>query len=134
FVSVGGRTCGVFLCLVSTIASRLNFGQSDGDVRLLASPELTAVSGGKANLQVGGEVPIPLAGAFGSQTVEFKPYGIMFDIEPVVTPNGTITAKIKTELSQIDPAVTVAGIPGFLNRKTSTEINVRPGEMIALSG
>jgi pilus assembly protein CpaC len=45
-----------------------------------------------------------------------------------------ISAKLSTELSQIDPAVTVAGIPGFLTRSTSTEISVRPGEMIALSG
>lgn len=134
FVSVGGRTSGVFFGLVTTIASRLKFGQSDGDIRLLASPELTAVSGGKAKLQVGGEIPIPLAGAFGTQTVEFKPYGILFNIEPTIGPNDTITAKVATELSQIDPAVSVAGIPGFLTRNTATEINVRPGEMIALSG
>jgi pilus assembly protein CpaC len=134
FVSVGGRTSGVFFGLVTTIASRIKLGQSDGDVRILASPELTAVSGGKAKLQVGGEIPIPLAGPFGTQTVEFKPYGILFNIEPKIGPNDTITAMVSTELSQIDPAVSVAGIPGFLTRNTSTEINVRPGEMVALSG
>ena len=107
---------------------------SQGDARILASPELTAKSGGKARLQVGGEIPIPLAGAFGTQTVEFKPYGIIFSIEPVIDGSDIITAKLSTELSQIDPAVTVAGIPGFLTRSTSTEISVRPGQMIALSG
>ena len=134
FVSIGGRTSGVFLGLATTIASRLNFGASDGDTRVLASPELTAISGGKARLQVGGEVPIPLAGAFGTQTVEFKPYGIIFNIEPVIVENDTIMAKISTELSQIDPTVSVGGIPGFLTRMTSTEISVRPGQMVALSG
>jgi pilus assembly protein CpaC len=79
-------------------------------------------------------VPIPLAGAFGTQTVEFKPYGIIFNIEPVIGANDVIMAKISTELSQIDPAVSVGGIPGFLTRMTSTEISVRPGEMVALSG
>ena len=134
FVSVDGKTSGVFLGLATSIASRLKFSASDGDTRLLASPELTAMSGGKARMQVGGEIPIPLAGAFGAQTVEFKPYGIIFNIEPVIGENGAITAKVSTELSQIDPAVTVAGIPGFLTRMTSTEINVRPGEIVALSG
>lgn len=134
FVSQGGRTGGVFFGLATSIASRINLGVSEGDARILASPELTAKSGGKARLQVGGEVPIPLAGAFGTQTVEFKPYGIIFSIEPVVDGDDIITAKLSTELSQIDPAVTIGGIPGFLTRSTSTEISVKPGEMIALSG
>lgn len=134
FVTRNGRTSGVFLGLATSIASRINLGVSQGDARILASPELTAKSGGKARLQVGGEIPIPLAGAFGTQTVEFKPYGIIFSIEPVIDGGDIITAKLSTELSQIDPAVTVAGIPGFLTRSTSTEISVRPGEMIALSG
>jgi pilus assembly protein CpaC len=134
FVSANGRNNGFFFGLATSIASRLKFGSSNGDTRILASPELTAVSGGKARLQVGGEVPIPLAGAFGTQTVEFKPYGIIFNIEPVIGANDTITAKVSTELSQIDPTVTVAGIPGFLTRMTSTEISVKSGEMVALSG
>jgi pilus assembly protein CpaC len=134
FVSLNGRNAGFLFGLATTIASRIKLGASNGDARLLASPELTAISGGKARMQVGGEVPIPLAAGFGAQTVEFKPYGIIFNIEPVIGPDGLITAKVSTELSQIDPSVTVAGIPGFLNRVTSTEISIRPGEMIALSG
>lgn len=134
FVSRNGRESGLFLGLASVITSRINLGATDGDARILASPELTAKSGGKARLQVGGEVPIPIAGAFGSTSVEFKPYGIIFSIEPVISSDGVIFAKLSTELSQIDPAVSVAGIPGFLTRSTATEISVRPGEMIALSG
>jgi pilus assembly protein CpaC len=134
FVSLGGRTSGIFFGLATTIASRLKFGSSDGETRILASPELTAISGGKARLQVGGEVPIPMAGAFGATTVEFKPYGIIFNIEPVIGPDNTIIAKVSTELSQIDPTLSVQGIPGFLTRMTSTEISVKPGEMVALSG
>ena len=134
FVSNNGKNSGFFFGLATVIASRINLGVTDGDARVLASPELTAKSGGNARLQVGGEVPIPMAGAFGTQTVEFKPYGIIFSIEPVIDSTGTISARISTELSQIDPSVTVAGIPGFITRSTSTDINVRPGQMIALSG
>ena len=134
FVSRNGAQSGIFFGLASAITSRINLGVSDGDARILASPELTAKSGGKARLQVGGEIPIPMAGAFGAQTVEFKPYGIIFSIEPLIDGSGAIVAKISTELSQIDPAVSINGIPGFLTRSTATEISVRPGEMIALSG
>jgi len=134
FVTRNNRNSGIFFGLATVIASRINLGVSDGDARILASPELTAKSGGKARLQVGGEIPIPMAGAFGSTTVEFKPYGIIFSIEPLIDAEGNISAKLSTELSQIDPAVTIAGIPGFLTRSTATEISVKPGEMIALSG
>jgi len=134
FITRNGAKGGHFLGLAATLTSRLNLGVSNGDVRVLASPELTAKSGGKARLQVGGEVPIPLAGAFGSTTVEFKPYGIILSIEPQIDADGVITAKISTELSQIDPAVTVNGIPGFLTRSTGTEVSIKEGEMVALSG
>ncbi len=134
FYSVGGRTRGAFFGIATTLGSNINAYAQNGEVRVLASPELTAKSGGKAKLQVGGEVPIPMAGAFGSTTVEFKPYGILFDIAPSVDADGTITAKLSTELSQIDPTVLVKEIPGFLTRSTSTEVSVRSGETFALSG
>lgn len=134
FVARGASTGGIFLGLATTITSRINLGIADGDARVLASPELTAKSGGKARLQVGGEVPIPLAGAFGATTVEFKPYGIIFSIEPQIDGNDVITAKVSTELSQIDPSVSVGGIPGFITRNTTTEVSLKQGEVVALSG
>jgi pilus assembly protein CpaC len=134
FVMRGASRGGLFFGLATTLTSRLNLGLSTGDVRLLASPELTAKSGGNARLQVGGEVPIPMAGGFGATTVIFKPYGIILTIAPQIDANGIISAKISTELSQIDPAVTVSGIPGFLTRSTSTEVSLKSGETVALSG
>jgi pilus assembly protein CpaC len=134
FVRRGDNTGGVFLGLATTLTSRINLGISDGDARVLASPELTAKSGGKARLQAGGEVPIPVAGAFGATSVEFKPYGLIFSIEPQIDSKDIITAKVSTELSQIDPSVTVGNIPGFLTRTTATEVSIKPGEMVALSG
>lgn len=134
FTRRNGTNHGFFFGLASTIGSRLKLAIADGDARVLATPELTARSGGKARLQVGGEVPIPLAGAFGTTTVEFKPYGMLFSIEPHIDANDIITAKLSTELSQIDPSVSVAGIPGFVTRNTSSDISVKPGEVVALSG
>jgi len=79
-------------------------------------------------------VPIPVSGAFGATSVDFKPYGIILSIEPQIDASNVITAKISTELSQIDPAVSVNGIPGFVQRSTSTEVSIKPGEMVALAG
>lgn len=134
FYNVEGRTSGAFVGLASVLNSSIKLGVTDGDVRVLASPELTAKSGGQANLEVGGEVPIPVSGAFGSTSVEFKPYGVLMKIQPTVDVDGVITAKISTELSQIDPAVSVQGIPGFLTRSSSTEISVQAGDVFVISG
>ena len=134
FVVRGTSSGGLFLGLATTLTSRLNLGISNGDVRILASPELTARSGGKANLRVGGQIPIPVAGPLGAASIEFKPYGIMFSIEPHIDSNDVISARVSTELSQIDPAVTVSGVPGFLTRSTATEVSLKAGEVVALSG
>ena len=46
---------------------------------------------------------------------------------------GNISASLSTELSDVDPAVTVQGIPGFLMRSTDSEVNVRSGQTIVIS-
>jgi pilus assembly protein CpaC len=66
--------------------------------------------------------------------VEYKDYGIKLHLEPLVNAQGDISAKIETEISKIDPSVTVAGFPGFLTRRANTELNVHEGDTIVISG
>ncbi|RZI98001.1 MAG: type II and III secretion system protein, partial [Rubrivivax sp.] len=91
-------------------------------------------SGGEAKFLAGGQVPIPMAGPLGSTSVTFKDYGIRLNITPIVDDNNLIQAKLETEVSSIDPAVTVQGIPGFATRSTSSDINLRSGQTVVLSG
>jgi pilus assembly protein CpaC len=134
FVRYGNARGGLFFGLATTITSRLRFGISNGDVRVLSSPELTARSGGKAELQVGGQVPVPISGALGATSIEYKDYGVILRIAPTIDANDVVTASIHTEMSQIDPAVSVSNVPGFLRRSTSTEVSLKGGEMVALAG
>lgn len=120
--------------IATSITSRINLLTQSGDAYELASPQLSARSGGEANFLAGGQVPIPVTGGFGSTNVEFKDYGIKLHIEPIVNSNNEISTYISTEVSKIDPSVSVQGIPGFLTRKTDTEINVRAGQTIVISG
>jgi len=120
--------------IATSITSRINLLTQTGNAWELASPQLSARSGGQASFLAGGEVPIPVGGAFGSTNVEFKDYGIKLDIAPVVNGNGEISTTVATEVSKIDPSVAVAGIPGFLTRRTDTELNVRDGQTIVISG
>lgn len=120
--------------IATSITSRIDLLTQNGDAYELASPQLSARSGGVANFLAGGEVPIPTVGSFGSTDVQFKEYGIKLDIEPFVNANNEISASILTEVSKIDPSVSVGNIPGFLTRRTETELNVKDGQTIVISG
>ena len=120
--------------IASTLTSRINFAINNGDAYILAAPELNTKSGGTASFLAGGEVPIPKAGALGTTDVEYKPYGIKLKIKPVVDANDVISANVQTEISQLDPSVSYGGFPGFLTRSASSDISLRAGETIAISG
>lgn len=120
--------------IASNITSQINFAVDNGDAFVLAAPELNTKSGGTASFLAGGEVPIPQSGALGTTNVEYKKYGIKLSIAPVVDANNVISAHLTTEISQIDPTVTYAGMPGFLTRNTSSDISMRAGETLAISG
>jgi len=126
-----GSTFG-FFGIATEITSRINFLVANGDALTLASPNLTARSGGEAEFLSGGEIPIVNEFANGS-SVEYKEYGIKLKINPSADNNGNITARVETEISAIDPATTVDDIPGFLSRKTSADLSMRDGETIVIS-
>jgi pilus assembly protein CpaC len=107
---------------------------SNGDAGVLASPELATRSGGEAKFLAGGQVPLPVTSPTGQISVTFKDYGIKLNVMPVVDDNNLIQAKLETEVSSIDPSVRVQGIPGFLTRSTSSDINLKSGQTIVLSG
>ena len=122
------------LSLATVIGSRINLLRQNGDAYVVAEPRLTARCGGKADFTSGGELPIPVQNGLGSTNVEFKEYGIRLAIEPLCDKLGHIRAKVATEVSQIDPSVTVMGVPGLLTRKAESELDLVEGQSMLLSG
>lgn len=120
--------------IATTIASSINLLMNRGKAWVLASPKLSAKSGSNATFLVGGEVPIVIPSILGQSQVEYKEYGIRLNISPTVNAANQIATSIMAEVSRIDPAVQVEGVPGFLTRRTETEINVHAGETIVISG
>jgi pilus assembly protein CpaC len=120
--------------LATSITSRINLAVSNGDAGILAAPELATRSGGEATFLAGGQVPLPVTSPTGQVSVTFKDYGIKLNVTPVVDDNNMIQAKLETEVSAIDPSVVVQGIPGFTTRSTTSDINLRSGQTIVLSG
>ncbi len=123
-----------YLGISSLINTTLNIAKNNGDAYMLAEPELSARSGGEAKFLAGGQIPLPAMSSLGGGSVEFKDYGVRLSIKPVADDQGNIMASIKTEVSSIDSSVAVQGIPGFLTRQSETEVNVKNGQTIVMSG
>ena len=105
-----------------------------GDAAVLAEPRLSCRSGGSARFVAGGELPIPVIGANGSASVQFKEYGVRFEVSPTVNDEGVISASLLAEISSINPEVTVRSVPGLRKQSAVTEVNLREGETLVIAG
>ncbi len=119
--------------IATEITSKINIAINSGDAMLLASPVLSARSGGEAEFLSGGEVPIPVSNGLGDTSVEFKEFGIILRIKPRADNAGNIVAEVETELSTVDDSLAVNNTPGFRTRKTSTDVSLRDGQTLVLS-
>lgn len=122
-----------FFGVASEITSRINYLVSTGNAFMLASPRLSARSGGEAEFLAGGQVPVVTSSINGT-SVEYKDFGIKLGISPVADSQGNITARVGTEVSSLDQANAVDGVPGFKTRSTETDINMKDGETLVISG
>ena len=122
------------LGIASSITSMINLMVQNGDAVVLAEPRLACRSGGSARFLAGGELPIPQTGGLGTVSVSFKEYGVKFEISPVASESGVISAHISTEVSAINFDVAVREIPGLSKRRAETEVNLRENETLVIAG
>ncbi|MBF9059886.1 BON domain-containing protein [Rhodobacterales bacterium HKCCSP123] len=108
--------------------------ETEGLVRTLAEPNLTALSGQTAAFLAGGEFPVPVSGENGI-SIEFQPFGIELQFTPTVVADDIINLNLSTTVSSIDSTVPGAeGIPGLRTREASTVVEMRDGESFAIAG
>ena len=111
-------------------------------VRLLAEPNLTAISGQPASFLVGGEFPIPITQQLGQTSVQFKPYGISLDFVPTVLSSGQISLKVRPEVSALTTQGAVSfnqngsslTIPAISVRRAETTVELASGQSFAIAG
>ena len=108
-----------------------------GFVRVLSQPKLVCASGEKAEFLAGGEVPI-LVVTQNTFDVQYKKFGIILNITPTADRSGNIGTEIYAEVSQVDRTISIRAngfeIPGFRVRDVKTNVSVKDGETIILSG
>lgn len=112
-------------------------------LQILAEPNITTLSGEKANFLAGGEFPFPVVQGGGvngitSITVQFRPYGVKLEFLPQVNVDGSIALKVAPEVSALDytNAVQISGytIPAISSRRADTQVVLHDGQTFAISG
>lgn len=108
--------------------------ERDGLVKMLAEPNLTAISGEPAKFLAGGEIPFVtgIDRDTGARTVEYKEFGVQLAFTPVVLSEGRISLKIDTAVSEI--ADFVGDVPVLNKRQARTTVELPSGGSLALAG
>ena len=112
--------------------------ESKGVVRMLAEPNLTALSGQEATFLAGGEYPVPVAQDGGTIRIEWKPFGVELAFIPRVVDGDLINLELKTAVSAIDNTNGFVNndfqVDAFTRREASTTVEMRDGESFAIAG
>jgi len=109
---------------------------SKGNAKILASPKVTTVNGREARVLIGDRIPVlteKTDNGVSSTTVEYIDAGIKLQYIPTITADGTITAKVRTEVST--PTL-VADIKNYriTTREAETTVCMKDGETMVIAG
>lgn len=121
----------------------LDIAKENGVAKVLAEPNLTALSGTQAKFLAGGEFPIPVPNDDGL-AIEFKEYGVGLDFIPVVLSDKKINLQLAVEVSEIAATGALAYNPGDSNaayivppitkRSASSTLELADGQTIGIAG
>lgn len=127
-------------------AVNIDAQNDDGLVRVLAEPNLMAVSGQSASFLSGGRIYIPTAqtnlGGISTITLTEKEFGIGVQFTPTVLDGTRINLKLMTEVSDLSqtgsPFTSVNGvvsiIPSLSVRKADTTVQLNDGQSFVIAG
>jgi pilus assembly protein CpaC len=120
--------------------------RDDGLIKLLAEPNLMAISGQEASFNAGGKIFIPVARAndVGGTTItlEEKEFGVGVQFKPTVLDGGRINLKVASRVSEPQetgsPFTTINGstavLPSFLERRAETTVQLYDGQSFMIAG
>jgi pilus assembly protein CpaC len=116
-----------------SIGARFDYGF----IRVLSQPKLICASGEKAEFVAGGEIPLVIV-TQNQFAIEWKKFGILLNVTPTADRSGNIGTEVYAEVSDIDRSISIRAngfeVPGFRLRDVKTNVTVKDGETIILSG
>lgn len=120
--------------------------KDDGLVRVLAEPNIMAISGQRASFLSGGKIFIPVASSnlagIPTITLEEKEFGVGVKFTPTVLNGNRINLKMITEVSELsqtgNPFTTINGVvsvlPSFSVRRADTTVELSDGQSFVVAG
>jgi len=109
----------------------------DGFIKVLAEPNLTALTGKTASFLAGGEFPIPIPSRDGIG-IEYREFGVKLDFTPTVLDSGRITMHVRPEVSDLSSAgaIRIEGIsiPSISTRRADTVVELGSGQSFVIAG
>lgn len=125
----------------------LDAQKRDGLVKVLAEPNIMAISGQEASFLAGGKIFIPVSQDSSSGTnkitLEEKEFGIAVKFTPTVLEGGRINLKVAPEVSELNKegiGITASGtagtavLPAFTTRRATTTVQLFDGQSFAIGG
>jgi pilus assembly protein CpaC len=116
----------------------------NGLAKVLAEPNLTTLTGQKANFLAGGEFPIPVPQDNGNTTIEFKEFGIGMDFLPIVLDSDRINLSVGIRVDELTDASSVVlgvagtnevfAIPSLRSRRATSSLELYDGQTMAIAG
>lgn len=113
--------------------------ERDGMIKILAEPNLTALSGEQAEFLAGGEFPIAVPQQLGNTTIEYKPFGVALKFTPYVLSPNRIRIQVNPEVSELSNENAISTSSGIsaksiITRRASTTVELAPGESFMIAG
>lgn len=124
----------------------LDAEQRKGQAKILAEPNIVAISGKEASFNVGGRLLIPVAqgvggASAGALTLEEREYGVGLKFTPAVLRDGRINLTVNSEVSEIskEPVSFSSGnitsvMPSFTTSRVSTTVELPSGQSLIIGG
>ncbi|MCC4115643.1 type II and III secretion system protein family protein [Aromatoleum toluclasticum] len=125
----------------------LDAEKRDGLLKILAEPNIVAISGQEGSFLAGGKIFIPVARSNATTggttiTLEEKEFGVGLKFTPTVLDGGRINLKVAPEVSELSqtgsPFTTIDGttaiLPSFTVRRAQTTVQLIDGQSFAIAG
>ena len=132
------------LLTVSKGNTRLQIDGENKDevIKILAEPNIIAISGQEGSFLAGGKIFIPVPQALGVGggsiiTLQERDFGVGLKFTPTVLEDGLINLRVAPEVSELIPGgATLGGVvtPAFTVRRVSTTVQLRDGQSFAIAG
>ena len=116
--------------------AKINALITNGKAKMLSRPHVSTIQGNEAVMSVGDRIPVPRTDVSNSVTTTSYTYeesGIILKVTPRINEDGTITAKVYTEVST-PQYVSAMGVYRFNKRSANTIITLKDGEPMVIGG